>query len=442
MSSLNATHDKNLKSWVETANSKQSEFPIQNLPFGIFKLIGSEDIGQACIGIGDQIVVLERLLQHSILFGKAKVAALKSRGGVLNPLMELGQDYWSELRKQVSNFLKFDSKTASYSDVLIPFADVEMCMPAQIGDYTDFYSSINHATNVGKLFRPDNPLLPNYKHIPIAYHGRSSSIRVSGYPTRRPIGQIKNADSEEPALGACNKLDYETELGVFVGSGNNLGEIITIDQVDEHIFGCCILNDWSARDIQAWEYQPLGPFLAKNFATTISPWIITNEALIPYRCKSYTRPSSDPEPLSYLNSPTHEKLGGLDINFEVAIRTEKMRKENISAQIIGKPPFQDMYWTISQMLTHHTINGCNLRPGDFYGSGTISGSERNQLGSLLEVTEGGKTDIVFPSGEKRKFLDDGDEVIMKAWCGDDNNDDIVKIGFGECRSIIIPASEL
>ena len=440
MSNLNETHDKNLKSWVETANIKGSEFPIQNLPFGIFKSIGSKDIGQAGIRIGDQIVVLEKLLQCSVLRGKAEVAALKSRGGCLNPLMELGHDYWSELRKQVSDFLKYGSKPVTHSDVLIPIADVEMCMPAQIGDYTDFYSSINHATNVGKLFRPDNPLLPNYKHIPIAYHGRSSSIRVSGCATRRPIGQIKNADATEPVLSVCDKLDYETELGVFVGSVNDLGEIITLDQAEEHIFGCCILNDWSARDIQAWEYQPLGPFLAKNFATTISPWIITKEALIPYRCKSYKRPLADPKPLPYLNSRTHERLGGLDIDFEVSIRTEKMRKENIPAMVIGRPPFKDMYWTISQMLTHHTINGCNLRSGDFYGSGTISGSEKNQLGSLLEVTEGGKTDIVFPSGEKRKFLKDGDEVIMKAWCG--GGDDLIKIGFGECRSIILSALEI
>jgi fumarylacetoacetase len=439
MSNLNETHDKNLKSWVETANSKKSEFPIQNLPFGIFKPIGSDDLGQACIGIGDQIVVLEKLLQHALLSGKAEVAALKSRGGFLNPLMELGQDYWFELRKQVSAFLKYDSKNTSYSDVLIPFSDVEMCMPAEIGDYTDFYSSINHATNVGKLFRPDNPLLPNYKHIPIAYHGRSSSIRVSGHPTRRPIGQVKNVDTVGPVLGVCNKLDYETELGVFVGPGNTLGERISIDQANEHIFGCCVLNDWSARDIQAWEYQPLGPFLAKNFSTTISPWIVTSEALIPYRCKSYKRPSGDPEPLPYLNSPAHEDLGGLDIQFEVAIRTEKMRQENMPAQVIGQPPFRNMYWTISQMLTHHTINGCNLRPGDFYGSGTISGSEKNQLGSLLEVTAGGKNDIAFPSGEKRKFLEDGDEVIMRAWCGD--GDKLVRIGFGECRTIILSAPE-
>jgi len=438
MKNLNDTHDPDLKSWVISANLSSSDFPIQNLPFGIYQKKNHKKQPAGCIAIGDMILALDDCLNRGLLTDKAKAAAEAGAGPILNPLMALGPDYWSNLRQQISILLREGGAKNELQDLLIPMADVGMCIPAIIGDYTDFYSSINHATNVGSLFRPDNPLLPNYKHIPIAYHGRSSSIRISGTPSKRPLGQLKSPDTESPIVSACKRLDYETELGVFVGPGNDLGEIIHLDDAEEHIFGFCILNDWSARDIQAWEYQPLGPFLAKNFATTISPWIVTMEAMAPFRQKMAKRPDGDPKPLEYLTSEVHQETGGLGINLEVAISTLKMRGNGDVPHVIGSPVFSDMYWSVFQMLTHHASGGCDLRPGDFYGSGTISGTAEDQLGSLLEVTKGGKNIIELPNGEKRTFLEDGDEVIMRAWCEKEGSS---TIGFGECRSIILPALE-
>ena len=439
MKDLNDTHDPDLKSWVVSSNIEGSDFPIQNLPFGICQKEDNKKQPLGCIAIGDQILVLDDCLAKGLLTDKAKVAAEAGAGPTLNPLMALGSDYWSNLRQQISVLLREGGAEAELRDLLVSMSDVEMCMPATIGDYTDFYSSINHATNVGSLFRPDNPLLPNYKHIPIAYHGRSSSIRTSGTPSKRPLGQLKSQDVDTPVLDACKRLDYETELGIFIGPGNNLGETIHLDNAEEHIFGFCILNDWSARDIQAWEYQPLGPFLAKNFATTISPWIITMEAMVPFRQKIFQRPDGDPKPLGYLTSDKHAETGGLGINLEVAISTLQMRENEDVPHVIGSPIFDDMYWSVFQMLAHHASGGCDLRPGDFYGSGTISGTEKDQLGSLLEVTRGGKDIIELPNGEERTFLEDYDEVIMRAWC---EKEGAARIGFGECRSIILPASEL
>jgi fumarylacetoacetase len=438
MTQLNDTHDPTLKSWVASANEAGTDFPIQNLPFGMFKRTGADTLARGCVAIGDQIIVLAHCLAKGVLTGKAEKAAEAALGPTLNPLMALGNEYWTDLRGQLSVLLREGGDAEGLEAMLIPLSEVEMCMPAEIGDYTDFYSSINHATNVGKLFRPDNPLLPNYKHIPIAYHGRSSSIRVSGTPSKRPLGQLKAPDADAPVMGACQRLDYETEIGVFVGPGNELGETIGLDKADDHIFGFCVLNDWSARDIQAWEYVPLGPFLAKNFATTISPWIVTLEAMAPYRQEMYQRPEGDPAPLAYLSSETHAKSGGLDINLEVAIATSQMQKNGDAPHVIGTPVFKDMYWSVFQMLTHHASGGCNFQPGDFYGSGTISGTENDQLGSLLEATVGGKEKIKFPTGETRTFLEDGDEVIMRAWC---QKEGAASIGFGECRSIILPASK-
>ena len=439
MGKLNDTHDPDLKSWVVSSNIEGSDFPIQNLPFGICQKEDNKKQPLGCIAIGDQILVLDDCLAKGLLTDKAKVAAEAGAGPTLNPLMAIGSDYWSNLRQQISVLLREGGAEAELRDLLVSMSDVEMCMPATIGDYTDFYSSINHATNVGSLFRPDNPLLPNYKHIPIAYHGRSSSIRVSGTPSKRPLGQLKSQDVDTPVLDACKRLDYETELGIFIGPGNNLGETIHLDNAEEHIFGFCILNDWSARDIQAWEYQPLGPFLAKNFATTISPWIITMEAMVPFRQKMFQRPDGDPKPLGYLTSDKHSETGGLGINLEVAISTLQMRENEDVPHVIGSPTFDDMYWSVFQMLAHHASGGCDLRPGDFYGSGTISGTEKDQLGSLLEVTRGGKDIIELPNGEERTFLEDYDEVIMRAWC---EKEGATRIGFGECRSIILPAPEL
>jgi fumarylacetoacetase len=306
-------------------------------------------------------------------------------------------------------------------------------LPATIGDYTDFYASIFHATNVGKLFRPDNPLLPNYKYVPIAYHGRASSIVPSNTKIPRPKGQRKKPDESAPTFGESRMLDYELEVGCFVGRGNELGNAITIDNAEDHIFGLCLVNDWSARDIQAWEYQPLGPFLAKSFATTISPWIVTLEALAPFRCPAFLRDANDPKPLPYLSSDQDTQFGGIDLMLEVWLQTTQMREQKIEPVQLSKGSFKQMYWTIAQMLTHHTSNGCNLRPGDLLASGTVSGAEAGSQGCLLEITQQGAHPIQLPSGEPRSFLEQGDEIILRGYC---EKDGFVRIGFGECRGII------
>ena len=433
MTSLNDTHDPKLTSWVPSANEIGNDFPIQNLPMGVFRNAGSSGEYRGGVAIGSQILDVGKAFDAGYLKGDAAAACKES---TLNTLMGLGREHWVSLRDQLSKLLRSGGNENEGRICLIPMADAEMGVPARIGDFTDFYSSINHATNVGRMFRPDNPLLPNYKYVPIAYHGRSSSIRVSGTPTKRPAGQLKGPDAETPNFDACRRLDYETELGVFVGPGNMLGSAIPLEEAEDHVFGLCILNDWSARDIQTWEYQPLGPFMAKNFSSTISPWIITLEALAPYRSAIFKRPKGDPAPLPYLHTKSHEGSGGLDINIEVAVLTEKMRKNGGQPQIIGAPNFKDMYWSIFQMLAHHSSNGCDLNPGDLYGSGTISGTTPDTYGSILEACNGGKENILFPGDEERTFLEDGDEVVMRAWCDGDNK---ARIGFGECRSVIVPA---
>ena len=336
MTSLNDTHDPKLTSWVPSANEIGSDFPIQNLPMGVFRNAGSSGEYRGGVAIGNQILDVGKAFDAGYLKGDAAAACKES---TLNTLMGLGREHWVSLRDQLSKLLRSGGNEKEGRTCLVPMAEAEMTVPARIGDFTDFYSSINHATNVGRMFRPDNPLLPNYKYVPIAYHGRSSSIRVSGTPTKRPAGQLKGPDAETPNFDACRRLDYETELGVFVGPGNMLGSAIPLEEAEDHVFGLCILNDWSARDIQTWEYQPLGPFMAKNFSSTISPWIITLEALAPYRSAIFKRPKGDPAPLPYLHTKSHEGSGGLDINIEVAVLTEKMRKNGDQPQIIGAPNF-------------------------------------------------------------------------------------------------------
>ena len=434
MTLLNDTHDPKLTSWVASANDNDSDFPVQNLPIGVFRKAGSNQEFRGGVAIGDQILDVSKALDAGLLEGDGSEAC---RSSTLNELMGLGRAQWSDLRNQLSRLLRAGNADEQAGACLLPMTDAEMRVPARIGDFTDFYSSINHATNVGRMFRPDNPLLPNYKFVPIAYHGRSSSIRVSGTPTKRPMGQLKAPDMDVPIFDACKRLDYETELGVFVGPGNNLGTSISLEEVEEHIFGLCILNDWSARDIQTWEYQPLGPFMAKNFSSTISPWIVSLEALAPYRLAVSKRPEGDPAPLPYLQTKAHEASGSLDINIEVAVLTEAMRNNGQAPQAIGTPNFKDMYWTIFQMLAHHSSNGCDLHPGDLYGSGTISGTTPDTYGSILEACKGGREPISFPGEETRTFLEDGDEVVMRAWCQGDGK---ARIGFGECRSVITPAS--
>jgi fumarylacetoacetase len=315
-------------------------------------------------------------------------------------------------------------------------ADAELLLPSRIGDYTDFYASVHHATNVGSMFRPDNPLLPNYKWVPISYHGRASSIVRSGTPVRRPYGQLKDPNAEAPVFAPSRALDYEMEIGCFVGPGNRLGEPVPIGQAEEHLFGLCLVNDWSARDIQTWEYQPLGPFLSKNFATTVSPWVVTFEALEPYRIPAFKRPEGDPVPLPYLDSTENRKRGGVDVTVEVLLTSARMRKEGLAPHRLSRGSMANLYWTPAQMFTHHTSNGCNLEPGDLFASGTISGPERDSRGCLLELSWRGAEPVALPTGETRKFLEDGDEVILRASCG---RAGATRIGFGECRGLIVAA---
>jgi len=432
---VNQTHDPGLTSWVESAQG-HPDFPIQNLPFGVFRREPA-DAPKIGVAIGDQILDLT-----------ASAEALRTPDGILasackqpslNQLMGLGRQYWSDLRLQISRLLASGSplyQPRLGDQILVPMAKAELLVPAQIGDYSDFYASIHHATNVGSMFRPDNPLLPNYKWIPIGYHGRASSIVPSGSPIRRPRGQIKNAEADVPVYAPSRALDYESEVGCFVGAGNPLGEPVRLDQAEDHLFGLCLVNDWSARDIQTWEYQPLGPFLAKSFATTISPWVVTFEALQPYRTSAFPRPLGDPRPLPHLDSERDRIAGGIDAVVEVYLESARMRKAGLEPVRLSQSRLADLYWTMAQMCTHHTSNGCNLRPGDLFASGTISGPSRESRGCLLELTWRGAEPLTLPNGETRKFLEDGDEVILRAYC---ERAGAVRIGLGECRGVVTPA---
>jgi fumarylacetoacetase len=441
MDSLNETHDPLLRCWVESAHAPETDFPIQNLPFGVFKRRGS-DAG-ACVGvaIGDQIIDLSACLQANLFDDLAARAAAACAAPSLNGLLALGPAAWSELRLQLSRLLRADSVVyrndpSIAEHILVPMAEAELALPLEIGDYTDFYASIYHATNVGTMLRPDNPLLPNYKYVPIGYHGRASSIVLSGTPVRRPLGQTKPADSATPLFGPAKLLDYELEVGFVVGPGNQLGQPIALAEAEEHIFGLCLVNDWSARDLQGWEYQPLGPFLAKSFATSIAPWIVTLEALAPYRCAAFARPESDPAPLPYLSTSDNQAGGGIDLQLEVWLRTQQMRDQQQAPVRLTQGNFRDMYWTIAQLLTHHASNGCNLRPGDLLASGTVSGNTKDSRGCLMELTWRGSEPVSLPNGESRTFLQDGDELIIRGSCSAEG---AARIGFGECRGVVVPA---
>ncbi|WP_299082234.1 fumarylacetoacetase [uncultured Paraglaciecola sp.] len=433
---INETHDVNLTSWVESAN-QQSDFPIQNLPFAIFKRKGQNEAFRGGVAIGDQVLDLAVLANGNIFSGGVQVALEAASQTSLNALMDLGAETNSALRLALSKALRSDSELQSALEpALIDQQDIEFGMPCVIGDYTDFYTSIYHATAIGKLFRPDNPLLPNYKWIPIGYHGRSSTIGISGQAFPRPVGQTKAPDATEPSFGPCKRLDYELEMGLFVGKSTELGELIKIENAEQHLFGVCIFNDWSARDIQAWEYQPLGPFLAKSFASTISPWIVTMEALAPYR-SSFTRPDSDPQPLPHLNSEQNSQSGGLDINLSCFIETQAMRDNNQPMSQLSQSNFKYSYWTPAQLITHHASNGCAMRAGDLLGSGTQSGPTAEEAGSLIELSKGGKSPIALTNGEQRVFLEDGDSIIMRASC---SKTGAARIGFGEVVSTVLPAN--
>jgi len=421
MMQLDETHDPALESWVESANDPATDFPIQNLPFGSFRRADDSDwsIG---VAIGDQVLDLRR-------------AGLTETHD-MNRLMRLATGPREALRRSISAGLQRGSPEESrFGDALVAQSRVQMGLPCRIGDYTDFYAGIHHATTVGKLFRPDNPLLPNYKWVPIGYHGRASSIRVSGHSFHRPVGQTKGPDDPAPSVGPSRRLDYELEVGVFIGRPNAYGESIPLTSAEDHIFGLALFNDWSARDIQAWEYQPLGPFLSKNFASTVSPWMVTLDALRPFR-SPFTRPTGDPEPLPYLDSPANRATGAIDIELEVWLQTARMRAAGHPGDRLSRSNFSDAYWTVAQLVTHHTVNGCNLVDGDLLGSGTMSGPQPEQGGSLLELSAGGKRPLQLSNGETRSFLDDGDTVTLRGAC---QRAGFRRIGFGSCAATVLPA---
>ncbi len=451
MYEINETHDPNLKSWVESANDPNTDFPIQNLPFCYYFSTEFDRIGVGVV-IGDQILDLAGCAELGLLmpedFESAESGDKEYWSIQIAQPHSLGSStakFYTALRHRLVVLLREDSRKEDQSKLnglLTPIAQVYSEGPKEffpffaIGDYTDFYCSIYHATNVGSMFRPDQPLMPNYKYVPIGYHGRASSIVVSGTDVKRPHGQNRSDAEKPPVFIPAKNLDYEMELGFFVGKGNELGTPIDIKDAEDHIFGVCLVNDWSARDIQAWEYQPLGPFLAKNFATTISPYVVTMEALAPFRTPAFERDADDPQPLDYLSDDNNRKFGGLDINLEVYIQTEKMRNEGIEPHKISRSNTKDLYWTIGQMLTHHASNGCNLQTGDLMATGTVSGKEKSERGCLLEMTWRGTEPIDLPSGEQRRFLEDGDEIIMKGFC---EREGFRRIGLGECRGRILPA---
>ena len=434
--SLDFSHDATLRSWVASANLNDTDFPIQNLPLGMFRRVGSLDTFRPGVAIGDQIVDLLALKSAGLLTVEVAASLVGCENGELNVFMARGRLARVALRHALCALLCEGSlQQTAVQATLLAQADAEYAVPCRIGDYTDFYTGIHHATAVGKLFRPDNPLLPNYKWVPIGYHGRASSIGVSGQKFVRPQGQIKGPNDEVPVLRPSQRLDYELELGVFMGQGNALGEPIAIDQAEEHAFGLVLLNDWSARDLQAWEYQPLGPFLAKNFASTISPWIVTLEALVPFKVP-FVRAEDDPQPLPYLNSISNQQQGGLNVALEVLIQTQAMREAGLPPQQLSQSNYRDAYWTVAQMITHHAVNGCNLQAGDLLGTGTQSGANPEQAGSLLELSAGGKNPLILANGESRTFLQDGDTIILRAHC---ERSGFRRIGFGDCLGQVLAA---
>ncbi len=427
---IDETHDPARISWVANA-AGHAAFPVQNLPLGIFSPAGSGP--RAGVAIGGSILDLRAAAQAGLLPAEAADAFA---GPTLNALFAQPAPARRALRRRLSALLSEEAHRTATAPLL---HEADLCalhVPAAIGGYTDFYVGIHHATNIGRLFRPDAPLLPNYKHIPIGYHGRASSVQPSGVPVRRPNGQIRPDGRDEPVFGPSRRLDYELELGVWIGPGNAQGEPVPIGQAGLHVAGLCLLNDWSARDVQAWEYQPLGPFLAKNFATTVSPWVVTTEALAPFRMAQPERPDGDPRPLPYLWDAADQRSGALSIELEVYLATARMRQMGLAPHRLSRATARHMYWTIAQLVAHHSAGGCNLCPGDLFGTGTLSAPTDDGLGSLIEITRGGTQPVVLASGEQRWFLGDGDEV---AFSGRASAPGAVPIGFGECRAVVLPA---
>ncbi len=445
MYNVNQTHDPDRQSWVESANADDTDFPIQNLPFCVIEQGSDRSIG---VGIGDQVLNIKLAAGVGMLSDDLVEAVVQPS---MNAIMGMTLKQREKLRREIGDLLDKNTKAnrAELEAALVPMALAKYRVPCTIRDYSDFYASVYHATNVGSMFRPDNPLLPNWKHIPIGYHGRASSIVVSGHEVRRPAGQkAPTNDGMIPNVSPSKLLDYELEVGFYVGRGNQLGKTISIENAEDHLFGMTLVNDWSARDLQKWEYQPLGPFLGKSFATTVSPWVVTMEALAPFRCAEFERPEGDPVPLDYLASSENSRNGGVDLNLEVHISTMQMRELGMATEKLSGTSFRNMYWTIAQMLTHHASNGCNLQTGDLMASGTVSGPERSERGCLLELTWNGDANnplpgtqrslLTMPTGEERKFLGDEDEVSLFGYCV---NEKYRRIGFGECTGIIKPAAE-
>ncbi|MEX8520946.1 MAG: fumarylacetoacetase [Leptothrix sp. (in: b-proteobacteria)] len=433
---LNPTHNPALTSWVASAQAPGTDFPIQNLPYARLRRAGSAEPWRIGVAIGDQALDLAAAAALPIWPADMAAALAPLAAGDLNAFMALGRAAWRSVRAALSAALAAGSaQQAALAACLIAQDQLEFSLPCRIGDYTDFYTGIHHATTVGKLFRPDNPLLPNYKWLPIGYHGRSSSIGVSGQSFRRPQGQFKAPDQELPQFGPCRRLDYELELGLLIGPGNAAGEPIGINAAEDQLFGVVLLNDWSARDVQAWEYQPLGPFLAKNFATTISPWVVSFEALAPYR-RPFAHPAEDPQPLPYLDSAFNRTHGALDVQLEVWLQTAAMRARGEPAVRLSESNYRDAYWTAAQLVTHHSVGGCNLQPGDLLGTGTLSGPAPEQGGSLLELSSGGKQPLTLPNGEQRTFLLDGDMVTLRGHCSQPGT---ASLGFGLCSGTVLPA---
>jgi fumarylacetoacetase len=433
------THRPGRRSWVASAND-HADFPIQNLPLGVFT--PPPGAARGGVAIGAEILDLAAALEFGLFDGAAAKAAQAASGPTLNPLFALGREARMALRQRVGEILDAEGRDRTRieglrSRILHRAGDCRLGLPAAIGDYTDFFAGIHHATNAGKLFRPDNPLLPNYKYVPIGYHGRVSSISASGAPVRRPSGQRKPASETVPSFGPSRSLDYELELGVWIGPGNELGRPIPVAEAAHHIAGFCLLNDWSARDVQAWEAQPLGPFLGKSFMTTISPWVVTPEALAPFRTAQAPRPADDPAPLPHLLDAADQAGGALDIGLEVFLATPGLQAKGLPPHQLSASNARHLYWTVVQLVAHHSCNGCNLRPGDLFGTGTISTPSDDGLGSLLEISAGGKRPVTLASGETRRFLEDGDTVIMRAHC---RREGFAGIGFGECRGTIGPAA--
>lgn len=435
---IDETHAAHLKSWVESANEAGTDFPLQNLPLGVFRTSGSRStrIGTA---IGDKVLDLQACLGRSLLTGMP-IGILAACGEeTLNVLMQRPDVERRALRHRLSHLLRAEGAQVTAKphakEVLVSQGEIRMALPARIGDYTDFYASIDHATNVGSMMRPDNPLLTNYKWVPIGYHGRSSSIVVSGTKVRRPSGQLDPMSPEKvPPFGSSKQLDYELEMGIFVAEGNELGVPVPISGAGAKIFGLCLLNDWSARDIQKWEYQPLGPFLSKSFATSISPWVVTTEALAPFRVAAAPRPPGDPVPLPHLKSAADQALGAFDARLQASLLTRAMRSRGRPPQRLSASNVASLYWTPAQMIAHHTSGGCNLNPGDLLGTGTVSGQAKDSRGCLLELTMRGRDRVELPDRESRTFLEDGDEVIFTGFC---EREGFARIGFGECRGVVV-----